>query len=374
MCRLLSLISLLLFVCSCASPTTKRPPINHYDLDAIRRSHVRSSLEAEISREARINSIFYQLKKNTGPELCDKKLSPDTGIGYGKTKLRPRYRFLNSKAVNTEYDDWKKVLKQPEDSIWVRYVVPGSAADKAGIKKRDRIVSIYNMNVPTGGQFAENFLDIMEKHKKDDMPVDIEVERNGKILNFNFAPDMVCSYNLYIDKTSQTINAYADGEDVYLTSEIIDYMENDNDLAAVLSHELAHNTMGHIDDKKLNIFTAVFFGSMVDVLFGTDLSSKTAVYGSMAYSIEYEQEADYVSAFYMARAGYDYHTMYKAEIKLSDRDRVSLYSDPTTHPTPQTRNALLKETAREIDMKKAFKHDLVPDFKRPNKHLLHKRD
>ncbi len=76
----------------------------------------------------------------------------------------------------------------------------------------------------------------------------------------------------------------------------------------------------------------------------------------------------------MARAGYDYKKMYKTEIKLSDKDRYNLYANPTTHPTPQVRNALLKETAREIDMKKAFKDDLVPDFKRPNQYLLHKRD
>lgn len=374
MCRFLSLFCLLLLVCSCAQPTTRRPSINHYNLNSIRRSHVRSALEYEVSRDTRINSIFYQLKKNTGPELCNKKLAPDTGIGYGKTSLRPRYSFFYSKAANTEHDDLKKVIKQPEESIWVRYVVPGSAADKAGIKRKDRVVSIYNMNIPSGSRFEEQFIEIIEKHKKDDMPVDIQVDRNGQILNFNFEPDMVCAYNLYIDKKSQTINAYADGEDVYLTSEIIDYMDDDNDLAAVLAHELAHNTMGHIDDKKLNIFTATFFGSIWDVLFGTDLSSRAAVYGSMAYSIEYEQEADYVSVFYMARAGYDYKKMYQAEIKLSNFDRSSLYLNPTSHPTPQTRNALLKETAREIDMKKAFKHDLVPDFKRPNHYLLNKRD
>lgn len=374
MCRFLSLFCLLLFVCSCAQPTTKRPPINHYNLDAIRRSHIKSALEHDTLRDARINSIFYQLKKNTGTELCDRNLAPDIGLGYGKVGLRPRYSFLYSKAALVEHDDFKKVIKQPEETIWVRYVIPGSAADKAGIKKRDRIVSIYNMNIPTGREFEEKFWDIIEKHKKDSMPVDIQVERNGKILNFNFEPDMICPYNLYVDRTSGTINAYATGNDVYLTEEIIDYMENDNDLAAVLAHELSHNTMGHIDDKQLNIATGVFFGSMVDILFGTDLAGTATVYGSLAYSVEYEQEADYVSAFYMARAGYDYHTMHKAQMKLSNRNWESLYSNPTTHPTPQTRNALLKETAREIDMKKAFKHDLVPDFKQPNKHLLHKRD
>lgn len=374
MYKILNLICLLLLICSCAQPTTKRPSISHYNLDSVRRSHVRSSVEYERSRDERINSIFYNLKKNTGPELCNRNLAPDTGIGYGKIGIKPRFSLFSSKAAKTEYDDVKKIIKQPEESIWVRYVVPGSAADKAGIKKKDRVVSLYNMAIPTGSSFEEKFLEIIEKHKKDAMPVDIEVEREGQILSFNFEPDMICPYKLHIDETSRTINAYATGEDVYLTSEIIDYMDDDNDLAAVLAHELAHNTMGHINDKQLNIAAGLLFGGVIDFLFGTEISGNAAVYGSLAYSLEYEQEADYVSAFYMARAGYDYKKMYKTEIKLSDKDRYNLYANPTTHPTPQVRNALLKETAREIDMKKAFKDDLVPDFKRPNQYLLHKRD
>ena len=90
-------------------------------------------------------------------------------------------------------------------------------------------------------------------------------------------------------------------------------------------------------------------------------------------------EADYVGLYLLARAGYDYHKagdMQKLLGALSPMD-IYVYESDSTHPSSSVRLALARETAKEIDMKLALgdkRSDLVPDFKKTNKHLKDKTD
>lgn len=370
------LLFLIILLSGCSHPTTRRPNINHYNLEAVRRDHVRASYRYDEQRDERIHTVFHNIVKSTGPELCDKKLRPETGLDYMKLN-KFRKPFIGGYTAEQENKDLKSVFKQPEETIWVRFVIKDSAADKAGIKKGDKLVSIYGVSAPTGDDAYDRLYNLINRTSKDGLPVDIEVERNGKNLNFKFEPDMVCPYGLGIDKNFKAVNAYATGEDIYLTEEIIDYLTDDNDLASVLSHELAHNTMGHINSKQANIAVGLFVGALGDILTGGSGESGAfvgATYGNLAYSKEFEQEADYVGVYYMARSGYDYKKAKDVEKKLAARDYASIYRDASTHPTPQTRYAMSKETANEIDMKTAFGEELTPEFAEPNKWLKQKRD
>ena len=48
------------------------------------------------------------------------------------------------------------------------------------------------------------------------------------------------------------VNAFADGKKIIMTQGIVDYAKDDNELALVIAHELAHNDRGHLDAKKKN--------------------------------------------------------------------------------------------------------------------------
>jgi predicted Zn-dependent protease len=48
---------------------------------------------------------------------------------------------------------------------------------------------------------------------------------------------------------SDAVNAFADGEKVVITKGMMRFVENDRELSLVIAHEMAHNAMGHTDNK-----------------------------------------------------------------------------------------------------------------------------
>lgn len=368
----------IVFVVSCAGPSANLPSTSYYDNKKIRQDHLKYELNYQAKRDKRIQSIFYKLKTNTGEELCDRKLRPDLGIGFGAL-TRPS-KWFSTSAEKQEDADMRDLMPYARDNtIYARYVIPGSAADKAGIKEGDAIITIFGKATPLNSKGFDKFKEDLEENLTNsnlDFPIMIDVERKGEPLSFTINPDRVCPYELGIDKKFHGINAYADGEKLFLSEEIIDYMPEDNDLAGVLAHELAHNTMGHSASQSLNTATGAVVGAVFDVLLETDgsIAVAGAGLGSQAYSKDFESEADYISVYYMARSGYDYKRLGAIHKKLAARNKASLYTDGVSHPQPQNRYAMLKETANEIDMKKSFKEELLPDFKEKNSHLMDKRD
>lgn len=373
------LILLGLGVSSCAAPTAHTPSTSYYDNKKIRQSHLKYEMSYQKKRDKRIQSVFYKVKATTGEELCDRKLRPDLGIGYGVYKRKSNSIWATQQDKQEDEDMFEMMPYARDDTIYVRFIVPGSAADKAGIKENDAIVAIFGAATPLGTDNLDKFNEVLEKNLSNanlEMPIDLVIDREGKQISLQITPDKVCPYDLVIDKSYHGINAYSDGEKVALSEEIIDYLTEDNDLAGVLSHELAHNTLGHSSSKSINAATGAVVGAVVDAFLDTDGAATAAGLdlGSQMYSKDFESEADYVSVYYMARSGYNYKTVGALQKKLAARDKASLYADGITHPQPQNRYALLKETAHEIDMKKSFSEEILPDFKVRNSHLQDKRD
>jgi len=101
-------------------------------------------------------------------------------------------------------------------------------------------------------------------------------------------------------------------------------------------------------------------GIYTDGTFGRHLAKA----GSLAYSVQFEREADYVGAYYAARAGYDL-----TGVEEFWRAMGAVHPDSirfaTDHPTTPTRFVQLREVAAEIADKKRRHLPLVPDLKFP---------
>jgi predicted Zn-dependent protease len=54
----------------------------------------------------------------------------------------------------------------------------------------------------------------------------------------------VCASTFWVDRRAKK-DAGADGDQVRVTSGLIDFLTEDDELAAVIAHELAHNQLGH---------------------------------------------------------------------------------------------------------------------------------
>jgi predicted Zn-dependent protease len=129
---------------------------------------------------------------------------------------------------------------------------------------------------------------------------------------------------------------------------LLDFVENDDQLAAVLGHETGHVTAHHAAERASQQMAAQLAGSVA----GSVLKGSTAAgifgmgaqYGVlMPYARTQESEADKLGVDYMYRAGYDV----RQSVRLWERMGQSGASRPpevlSTHPDPANRMAALRE-------------------------------
>ena len=199
-------------------------------------------------------------------------------------------------------------------------------------------------------------------------PVQIMVRRDGVDTLRTVQPVMACAIPVKL-VTDGAANAYTDYKKIVIQSGVLRLARNDADLAVIIGHELAHVTMGHYGKKLQNMLVGELGGAVIDgglllggIYSGRAFSKHFARAGAMAFSIEFEREADYVGAYYAARAGYDLagsENIWRA-MSLESPKSIQL---ARTHPTTPARFVQMRKTAVEIADKKRRHLALVPEIK-----------
>ncbi|MGE0225047.1 MAG: M48 family metalloprotease [Acetobacteraceae bacterium] len=115
-----------------------------------------------------------------------------------------------------------------------------------------------------------------------------------------------CSFSVAYDPSSEA-NAYASGDtQVGVTAGMLQLVDNDAELAAVLAHEFGHHIANHIARAQTRTALGALAGAAIGSYTGVgDLSGVGAQVGRLTYSKADEREADYLAAYITARAGYD---------------------------------------------------------------------
>lgn len=186
--------------------------------------------------------------------------------------------------------------------------------------------------------------------------VESHLQRNGCYYFFRLLRD-------------EDINAKADGKNIIIYTGMMRFVENDDELAAVMAHEFAHNLMGHIKAQSKNATYGKLLGMALDAIVDSQgLSSDGEItevaegIGISTYSIDYEKEADYIGMYVLARAGYDLSKAGSLWRRMSIEDPDAIYSS-STHPSNPERFVALQKTIYEINYKRKHHLPLVPDFK-----------
>ena len=153
------------------------------------------------------------------------------------------------------------------------------------------------------------------------------------------------------------INAFAmGGGKVGVFSGLYKIVENDDQLASVIAHEIAHVTAKHIHEQlsqEMMVNTGGLVGGVALMGAGANVLTSqgimniyglTAGVSGLAFSRKHEKEADYIGLMYMARAGYNPEEAPKVLDKL-DAESASMPAQPaflSTHPSnPERTTALL---------------------------------
>jgi membrane-associated protease RseP (regulator of RpoE activity) len=322
-----ALFFLALLAGACAGPSAQIPVaaaipvVGSEELATEQGRQLTFQVETRVAQLTRISNVSHRIFV-ANASYCAPNTAPRLGlISWTTQDVSAAYRDA---AIGS--------LKLEESRRTVVAVVAGGPGAAAGIAGGDVLVSVDGETIPSGSQGAI-WLDSHLKARTG--PVRLEVERKGKVQSRKIVPVDACA-NPVILVAAGTPNAITDGKRIALSTGLLRIAETDAELAIVIGHELAHIVMGHIAKRK------------------------TFARGSP--SSDLEREADYIGAYFVARAGYDPTGAEKLWRTIAQENPRQIFA-AGVHPTTPERFLIIQKANQEIAEKKRKHLPLEPEMK-----------
>ncbi|MRI32099.1 peptidase M48 [Endozoicomonas sp. OPT23] len=154
---------------------------------------------------------------------------------------------------------------------------------------------------------------------------------------------------------SEQLNAYCmPGGKIMFYSGIIDKLKlNDDEIAAIMGHEMAHALREHSREAMSRAYTLQLGKDVAGALFGINtnnqLTDAVITYGlTLPNSRTNEAEADLIGLELMARAGYNPNAAVTLWQKMSKESKQQPPEFMSTHPSHDTRIAGLKSNIAKV--------------------------
>ena len=145
------------------------------------------------------------------------------------------------------------------------------------------------------------------------------------------------SYKIYLLNDTATINAYTVGGKIFITMAMINKCKNDDQLYAIIGHEIGHNEKGHIKSaiKQLKASNKIF-GDWGEAF----IAIKRLLTGS--FNQKNELEADYYGLDLSWKSGYDVCAIRSFWDDMAKGEERNKFNDFfRTHPYSDTRSKCL---------------------------------
>jgi len=332
---------------ACA-PVSKLPEID----EAVAEEEAQKQREITIEELEKNKHLVHRLSlriQTANAELC-KKTAYTTGarIVVGGDSKKP---FARAGRKVYGLGHLAKIVQVP----------PRSAAWAGGLRDGDEILAIGGENSPEKAGKVEAWIKKrLEEMSAEGTPIPFTVKREDETVSVEVTPVPVCDYPFHVVQ-DDAVNATADSETMEVYTGMIRFVENDDELALILGHELAHNTMEHIQKSEGNYVAGALVGAVFGAILGVDLSGVGGRIGAGAFSQEFEAEADYVGIYYAARAGFDVSGVAKLWRRMAARNPGSIHLSGSTHPSSAKRFIAIEKTAEEVTAKKTKGEALVPE-------------
>lgn len=180
-----------------------------------------------------------------------------------------------------------------------------------------------------------------------------EVDRVGnKLVNNSIAKETPYQYEFHLLADPETINAFAlPGGQVFITYALLSKLENEDQLAGVLGHEIGHVLGRHSAERIANseFWQTLATGASV----GADAGNVVAGIGQnvlLGNSRGDELESDELGVWFMLDAGYDPMEMIGVmEILKAAAGPSRAPEFQSTHPDPENRIEHIKEAIKKYE-------------------------
>lgn len=338
----------------CAGPESSVPALSPDDIAVERRRQEIAQLRDYYTQLHRIDRVAFRIR-TANRDDCGAAVSAQIGLlAVSPQSLPRRMRSFSSEALDLSWD-------RPT----VIAVVEGSPAAEAGIVTGDELVAFNGELIPVARPRGW----IADWLKKNGVaPIEVRFWRDRDFLTRTMQPVIGCAIPIQLEINPEP-GAFTDFRRIVIHSGMLRLTPSDADLAIIIGHELAHVTLGHYAKRMQNMLVGAAAGAVVDgalmagsISTGGTFTRHLQRIGLMAFSVGFEREADYVGAYYAARAGYDIagaENVWRA-LALESPASIRLGS---THPTTPERFIFMQKVAAEIADKQRRGLPLVPALK-----------
>lgn len=346
----LSLVFFALLI-GCASPTTKQSALDPEMVRMEEQKQMQLAIKKDLQYDERLQRVTWPLLSAAVP-FCEGDTVPRLGI-----------QFASIYAYSKDYQHAASAVLGLDHRVRVIGVTPSGPAEKAGIKIGDVILRMNGEEVPTGKKAVKKYSKMAAKAVAAGPDVSFDLLRGYQELSITTRTEDVCRFSSQLIPTDE-VNAYADGNAIYVTRGMMRFADNDRKLSLVVAHELAHNSQGHISAKKKNYW----IGAIFDIAAAAYGANTQGAFGNMAarsYSQEFEAEADYVGLYMMAHANIelDESADFWREMGIDNPGSITK-SYASSHPSTAERYLAIENAVREIRIKQKDGVSLMPEMKK----------
>ena len=349
-------VALILTSSGCATMTG--PGVSRAEINAAKEELKVKSLGFRINQIQRINDIGYRIVSSIPRE--DIKTEPVPYLGIYCVKINKYLKRLYNLSV--------------DKGVVVIVVVKDSPAEKAGVQVGDVILSVKNKKIKSVNSLSRALrkmeigetvnVEILRSDSSQDLAV--QVTESPLVI-----PATVGSVPKRVSVTmvdQQGVNAAAAKDTIYVTYGLMNFAKSDDEIAAVLGHELAHSVRGHLSKiqggRLVGIFAAIALGVAAETASpGSGEGVMRGVGGignafNASYSRNLEREADYFGTKFVHYAGYDVNVC----ATISERFAVEIPNSMvehylSTHPSSPERLLRIKKTIEEIKLGKTISQE-----------------
>ena len=320
---ILVFLSLLLFSCA----TVTGPPVTEEERHQALVDILTVKWEEFLKDQQRVGDVLYRL------------------LLVIKDKDHKKYPYIGIKVINLshlepaekEALERLKGLTLPREGYLITYLTPYYR--EAGLKKFDILApEARPFEIKLGRPLHLKFID---GRALDVLPQEIET----KPVDF-----------VIVD--SEEINAWVTPDYVmYVTTALCRILPEDDQLAAVIGHELAHLKRGHIFKRQALFTLRDLFGLVAGSLSpqAGDIYRLATNFALLKFSRDQEREADFFGLYYAYLAGYDLEKVARTWVYLGAvLPRVKAPPLLLTHPVTEERLARIRKIVRLIKEGKSF--------------------
>ena len=333
---------------SCEAPTTITARGLNSDTEKERIIMQGIALETYYNRIEKLNNIAWPIiQKST--DFCGANVKNTIGL-----------EIISLNQINKEFKKAASEKLNLSENSEILFIIKDSPAGDSGLLKGDIVKRIYSDDFSwTDDEIIKNNREGKFSSKK----IKIDVERDNQVLSFEIEPLKVCSHKIILSQDN-SLNAFADGKNIYITQGMLRFIEDDRELQMIIAHELAHNIEGHIEKKSNNFI----LGTIVDLAASSAGINTRGTFGSMGaqmYSQDFEREADYVGMYIMANSNIDRKGVANFWRRMSVENPGSI-SYASSHPSSSERWVNIEAINKEIDSKIIQSLPLIPERKKDN--------